>query len=101
MPHWLRYEIAGTEGFGTLSGDTITEWQGDMFSAAQPTERRYALADVRLLTPCRPGKMIGLWNNFHERAVKEGLQRPSHPLYFLKSRKRSRSVRSRFDSMAA
>jgi 2-keto-4-pentenoate hydratase/2-oxohepta-3-ene-1,7-dioic acid hydratase in catechol pathway len=29
--------------------------------------------------------MIGLWNNFHERAAKEGLQRPSHPLYFLKA----------------
>jgi 2-keto-4-pentenoate hydratase/2-oxohepta-3-ene-1,7-dioic acid hydratase in catechol pathway len=29
--------------------------------------------------------MIGLWNNFHERATKEGLQRPAHPLYFLKA----------------
>ena len=29
--------------------------------------------------------MIGLWNNFHERAAREGLQRPAHPLYFLKA----------------
>jgi 2-keto-4-pentenoate hydratase/2-oxohepta-3-ene-1,7-dioic acid hydratase in catechol pathway len=29
--------------------------------------------------------MLGLWNNFHERAAKEGLQRPAHPLYFLKA----------------
>jgi 2-keto-4-pentenoate hydratase/2-oxohepta-3-ene-1,7-dioic acid hydratase in catechol pathway len=29
--------------------------------------------------------MIGLWNNFHERAAKEGLQAPAHPLYFLKA----------------
>jgi 2-keto-4-pentenoate hydratase/2-oxohepta-3-ene-1,7-dioic acid hydratase in catechol pathway len=29
--------------------------------------------------------MIGLWNNFHERAAKEDLQRPVHPLYFLKA----------------
>jgi 2-keto-4-pentenoate hydratase/2-oxohepta-3-ene-1,7-dioic acid hydratase in catechol pathway len=85
MSHWLRFEIAGIEGFGTLSGDTVIEWQGDMFAAPQPTGRRHRLADVSLRMPCRPSKMIGLWNNFHERAVKEGLQRPAHPLYFLKS----------------
>lgn len=85
MNHWLRFESAGSEGFGTLDGDTITEWQGDMFAAPQPTQRTHRLADVRLRMPCRPSKMIGLWNNFHERAIKEGLQRPAHPLYFLKS----------------
>jgi 2-keto-4-pentenoate hydratase/2-oxohepta-3-ene-1,7-dioic acid hydratase in catechol pathway len=82
---WLRFAAEGSEQFGTLEGNTITAWAGNPFDQPTRTERRYAPSDVRLLMPCRPSKMIGLWNNFHERATKEGLQRPAHPLYFLKS----------------
>jgi 2-keto-4-pentenoate hydratase/2-oxohepta-3-ene-1,7-dioic acid hydratase in catechol pathway len=39
---------------------------------------------VTLLTPCVPGKMLALWNNFRVRAAAEGLSRPAHPLYFTK-----------------
>lgn len=85
MAYWLRFEATEREYFGTLEGDKLTAWDGDMFADPQPTNLSFALADVRILTPCRPGKMIGLWNNFHERAAKEGLQRPAHPLYFLKA----------------
>lgn len=85
MTHWLCFEAAGAEHFGTLDNEIVTVWTGDMFSSPQRTEQRFALAEVRVLMPCRPGKMIGLWNNFHERATKEGLHRPEHPLYFLKS----------------
>jgi len=85
MTHWLRFEAAGAELFGTLDNETVTVWSGDLFTDPQPTHQQFALADVRILMPCRPSKMIGLWNNFHERAAKEGLHRPEHPLYFLKS----------------
>lgn len=85
MTLWLRFAAAGATHFGTLEGDTVTAWSGDLFAAPQPTEDRFPLAAVRVLTPCQPSKMIGLWNNFHERAEKEGLHRPVHPLYFLKS----------------
>jgi 2-keto-4-pentenoate hydratase/2-oxohepta-3-ene-1,7-dioic acid hydratase in catechol pathway len=85
MTHWLRFAADGTEHFGTLTNTTVTAWCGDMFADPQLTRHHYPLDAVHILTPCRPGKMIGLWNNFHERAGKEGLQRPAHPLYFLKS----------------
>jgi 2-keto-4-pentenoate hydratase/2-oxohepta-3-ene-1,7-dioic acid hydratase in catechol pathway len=85
MALWMRFEAAGAEHFGTLEGNTLTVWHGDMFDRPQPTAQRLALTDVRVLPPCKPTKMIGLWNNFHERAAKEGLQAPSHPLYCLKA----------------
>lgn len=85
MTHWLRFKREGVEHFGTLDGTTITPHTGDLFDRPQPTGEQCKLDDVQLLTPCRPSKMIGLWNNFHERAVKENLHRPVHPLYFLKS----------------
>lgn len=85
MTRWVRYTVDGREGFGTLDEDHITEYAGDMFAAPLATTTRHRRADVQLSMPCRPGKMIGLWNNFHERARVEGFGRPAHPLYFLKS----------------
>lgn len=85
MTCWLRFELDGEEHFGTPADGAIAEHDGDMFGAPRATGRCFQLANVRLLTPTRPGKMIGLWNNFHERARLEDLQQPPHPLYFLKA----------------
>ena len=84
MTLWLRFEADGSEQIGTLENDTVTVWTGDLFADPQPTGQRFPLAAVRVLAPCVPSKLIGLWNNFHERAAKEGLQRPTHPPYFIK-----------------
>lgn len=84
MARWLRYESGGREGFGRLEEDTVLVYEGDMFGTPSATGGRLPLAGLRLLPPCRPAKFIGLWNNFVERAAREGLRRPEHPLYFLK-----------------
>ncbi len=85
MAHWLRCEHAGRTLFGELAADRVRVYAGELFGAKAPTGEELALADVRLLTPCRPGKLLGLWNNFHERAAVEKLARPAHPLYFVKT----------------
>ncbi len=85
MAHWLRFTHAGAIGFGTLQGATVTVHAGEMFGVNQATSQTLALADIELLAPCVPTKMPALWNNFHERAAKEGNPLPAHPLYFLKS----------------
>jgi 2-keto-4-pentenoate hydratase/2-oxohepta-3-ene-1,7-dioic acid hydratase in catechol pathway len=82
--HWLRYEHGGESAFGTLDGDTIARFDGDMFGAPAPTGRTVALAGVTLLPPTEPTKMIGLWNNFAALGQKLGLDVPPEPLYFLK-----------------
>jgi len=84
MTHWLRYSHQGATGFGTLAGEAIAVHAGDMFAAARPTGATLKLGEVQLLAPCVPSKMPALWNNFHERAAKEGQTIPEHPLYFLK-----------------
>jgi 2-keto-4-pentenoate hydratase/2-oxohepta-3-ene-1,7-dioic acid hydratase in catechol pathway len=85
MPHWVRFEHAGQTRFGQLDGTTVLLHAGEMFGDNRPTGEAVPLAAVRLLTPCTPGKLLALWNNFHERAAKEGLTQPPHPLYFAKS----------------
>lgn len=85
MATWVRFEHAGRAQFGKILGDEIEVHQGELFAGPTPTGERIPLAATRLLTPCTPGKFLGLWNNFHQRAEKEGLARPPHPLYFIKT----------------
>lgn len=82
---WLRYLHSGAEGFGALIGDEIQVHTGDLFSSPQPTGQAIPLADVESLPPCRPGKIIGLWNNFRAAAEKNGWAHPAEPLWFLKA----------------
>ncbi len=84
MTDWVRFAYGDTVSFGTVQDDTITVHRGDMFDAPEATGQQVALSAVQLLPPVEPRAMIGLWNNFHERAAKEGLSPPEDPLYFLK-----------------
>ncbi|NQV82845.1 MAG: fumarylacetoacetate hydrolase family protein [Rhodospirillales bacterium] len=84
MTLWARYELGGTTGFGSLESDTITVHQGDMFGDAKPTGETLALADVKLLAPCIPTKMVAMWNNFHALAAKLEVAEPAEPLFLLK-----------------
>lgn len=84
MAQWLRFEHQGQPGFGKLLGDRIELHDGDLFAEPRPTGATLGLSDVTLLPPCAPTKMLGLWNNFHLRAQREGLAPPAHPLYFCK-----------------
>ena len=85
MPHWIRFEHEGTAGFGTLSDGVIAVHEGDPFDGAASNGRQIELAAVQVTMPCRPGKMIALWNNYHELAEKLELAPPLEPLYFLKA----------------
>jgi len=84
MALWLRFSHQGATGFGQLSGDTIRVFEGDMFGTEVETGQTLPLAAVKLLTPCRPTKMVALWNNFRGLAEKLGQAIPPEPLYFLK-----------------
>lgn len=82
---WIGYQTGGRHGFGRLSGETIEVCSGDLFDNPQTTGETLALADVAIDLPCRPSKMVALWNNFHAAAEKQGLSLPPDPLFFLKA----------------
>lgn len=84
MAQWMRYRRGGEAGFGRLEGTTITVHDGDLFDAPAPTGEVLGLDAVTVDLPCRPSKMIALWNNFHAMAEKHGLTRPRSPLFFVK-----------------
>jgi len=81
---WVRYELNGQQGFGNLEQETIHCRSGDMFGESQPTGETLALSNVTLLAPCKPTKIVAMWNNFHELAEAQNLTPPEFPFYFIK-----------------
>jgi 2-keto-4-pentenoate hydratase/2-oxohepta-3-ene-1,7-dioic acid hydratase in catechol pathway len=82
---WARFRRGGQVGYGQLEGDSLKVYSGDIFDGAAPTGQTVKLAEVELMTPCDPSKMVALWNNFHALAAKLEVAEPAEPLYFLKA----------------
>ncbi len=82
---WVRYAVGERTGFGTLSNGQITEFSGDIYGTPTPTGTVLPLADVQLLHPSQPTKVVALWNNFRDLRSKLALSTPAEPLYFLKA----------------
>ncbi|SFM86868.1 2-keto-4-pentenoate hydratase/2-oxohepta-3-ene-1,7-dioic acid hydratase (catechol pathway) [Variovorax sp. OV329] len=82
---WLRFRHAGKTSFGVLHGNTVHEWQGDMFGACSPSGVILTVAEIELLTPTLPSKVIALWNNFKALGEKLQLAVPAEPLYLVKT----------------
>jgi len=86
VTRWVRFRgPEGAEGFGTLQDDAVQSHVGEMFGEWAPAGALLPLGDVTLLAPVRPLRFVGLWNNYHEAAAKQGLAIPAAPLWFLKS----------------
>ncbi len=85
MATWIRFEISGKTAFGLLEQNAVHVHDGDLFGPVEATGEVVALGDVTILTPCVPGKMLALWNNFHATMEKTGLPKPEHPWYFVKT----------------
>ncbi len=82
---WMQFRHGAASGFGSLEGDAVRVHRGELFDHPRATDERLLLAELEWLPPCRPGKIIGLWNNFHALAEKNGWAKPAEPLYFLKA----------------
>lgn len=85
MKHWVRFRHRDAIGFGTLADSEITVHSGCMFNGAQASGEKLKLADIQLLSPTEPTKVIALWNNFHALAAKLNVAEPAEPLYLLKA----------------
>jgi 2-keto-4-pentenoate hydratase/2-oxohepta-3-ene-1,7-dioic acid hydratase in catechol pathway len=66
------------------SGLTVAEIEGHPFGAIAFTGQRWALADVRLLSPILPSKVVGIGRNYADHAQELGNDVPPEPMLFLK-----------------
>src|ERR671910_235717 len=61
---YVRYQVGNTISYGILDGDTIRELQGSIFDNAKPTGTTRKLAEVKLLAPVDPKKVIAAGLNY-------------------------------------
>jgi 2-keto-4-pentenoate hydratase/2-oxohepta-3-ene-1,7-dioic acid hydratase in catechol pathway len=72
--------------FGVLDGDgNVAQIEGHPFGRIQFTGVRYAQADIRLLSPILPSKVVGIGKNYAEHVTEMNTgDAPKEPLMFLK-----------------
>ena len=64
ITRYVKYEAAGQTAWGALEGDTIRELAGTVFEGMKLTGRTLKLADVKLLPPAEPRKVIAAGLNY-------------------------------------
>ncbi len=69
---------------GVISGETVREVSGDIVGKWEVTSRSWPLADVKLLTPVAPSKIVCLGRNYVDHAAEFNNAPPKEPLIFLK-----------------
>ncbi|MBF0808769.1 DUF2437 domain-containing protein [Rothia nasimurium] len=85
-----RFTVDDTLHFGLVEGEpgeeTITVLSGDPFyTGIIPTDKRYPIAEVRLLAPIIPrSKVIGVARNWRDHASELGNETPTTPQFFFK-----------------
>jgi 2-keto-4-pentenoate hydratase/2-oxohepta-3-ene-1,7-dioic acid hydratase in catechol pathway len=75
--------VEGQPG-ASLDALTVAAIDGHPFSPFSFTGDRWALPDVRLLSPILPSKVVALGRNYAEHAKEMGGEVPSTPLIFIK-----------------
>lgn len=85
-----RFQPKGSTGAaaevlqGAISGETVRQISGDMLGKWEVTSRSWPLADVKLLVPVVPSKIVALGRNYADHAAEFNNQPPKEPLIFLK-----------------
>ncbi len=79
-----RFTAGGDPAYGVVDDDAITQIDGHPIGAFTLTGTRHGLADVRLLAPILPTKIVAIGKNYAEHAAEMGGEVPAEPLIFLK-----------------
>src|SRR5438067_2186014 len=70
--------------FGLIEGESVTEISGVPWGAWTRSAHFSRLADVRLLAPVEPSKIVCVGRNYAAHAAELGNEVPKEPLIFLK-----------------
>ena len=79
-----RFSYADTVALGVVKDERIQVVEGDIFGDFRPSDLSHGLAEVKLLPPVYPSKIIALGLNYRDHAEELNLEMPSEPLIFMK-----------------
>jgi 2-keto-4-pentenoate hydratase/2-oxohepta-3-ene-1,7-dioic acid hydratase in catechol pathway len=79
---YVRFRRGSSTAYGILDGDTIRELRGSIFGSYKETGARHKLAEVKLLFPCEPPKILAVGRNYKSHIGKQ--EPPALPEMFYK-----------------
>jgi len=83
-----RFAHSGGMSFGVVEGEpgglTVAAIEGHPFGEIRFAGPRWALDDIRLLSPILPSKVVCVGRNYADHAAEHGSDVPKEPLLFLK-----------------
>jgi 2-keto-4-pentenoate hydratase/2-oxohepta-3-ene-1,7-dioic acid hydratase in catechol pathway len=74
----------GAVEFGIVEGDEIVALEGDPFGGIKKTDARRKTADVKLLAPVAPSKVVAVGLNYQEHIDETDADKPTVPVLFIK-----------------
>jgi len=80
----VRFLTGDQVRYGRLEGDRVRELLRPYFENIVPMQTTYALADVKLLAPARPSKMLCIGVNYRDHAAEMKEPMAEEPTLFLK-----------------
>jgi len=81
---FVRFRKDDCCSYGLLEGDLVKKIEGDIFGDFKITECCYDIADVEILIPCQPSKIVCVGLNYRAHAQEVNLALPEEPVIFLK-----------------
>jgi 2-keto-4-pentenoate hydratase/2-oxohepta-3-ene-1,7-dioic acid hydratase in catechol pathway len=82
---YLRFLHNNEEKTGMLNNDIITEVQGNIFDNPTILQNNYNFSEVKLLPPCKPGKVVAVGLNYFNHVMEfGGRELPKNPILFIK-----------------
>ena len=81
---YARFLINNEIKYGIYEKDSLVELSGSYFNSCKKTLREYKIADVKLLAPCLPGKIVCVGLNYIDHAEELKLPVPDTPVLFIK-----------------
>lgn len=81
ISRYVRFQAGDTVGYGIVQGDRVRRIAGDLFASHLPTDQTHALADVKLLAPTVPTKILAAAGNYQSHLGAQS-KHPDPELFF-------------------
>lgn len=81
---YVRFKLKDQVGFGVVEGDKVLELNGPGYLAGGFTGRQFHLAELSLLAPVEPSKVVCVGLNYLDHAGELNMAVPGEPTIFLK-----------------
>ena len=78
----IRFRHNGEPRYGAVVADTVHLVEGSIYDAPTPGPPVGPLAEVQLLAPCEPTKVVGVGRNYRAHIDEMGADVPTHPMIF-------------------